>query len=84
MTSKVVDHVHRISHRAPVVITFADINNVAFMDISDDEKVVDVSDSESDDSDNYDDPSEAAYPEYSVDITVVDKQEYELARVATK
>ena len=46
MPTKVIDHVHRIAHRAPVGLTFADRNNVAFPDISDDEEVVDVSDSD--------------------------------------
>ena len=54
---------HRIAHRAPVGIIFADGNNVAFPDISDDDEVVDVSDSDSDNSYNDDDPYEAAYPE---------------------
>ena len=45
--SKVIDHFHRIAHRAPVGITFADRNNIAFPDISDDEEVVDVSNSDS-------------------------------------
>ena len=89
MPSEVIDHVHIISHRAPVGITFADRNNVAFPDISDDDKVVDVSDSESDNSDNDDDPYEAAdtetvYPEDSVEITGVDEQEYKHAEVVTR
>ena len=49
MTSEVIDHVHRIAHRAPVGITLADRNNVAFPDISDDDEVVDVYDSDSGD-----------------------------------
>ena len=76
MPSKDIEHVHRIAHRAPVGLTFADINNVAFPEISDDDKVIDVSDSDSEDSDNDDDPSEASDPEDSVEITVVDEQEY--------
>ena len=73
----------------PVGLTFADRNNVAFPDISDDEEVVDVSHSKSNDSENDDDHSdaadpEAAYPEDSVDITGVDEQESELAGVATQ
>ena len=36
MPIEVIDHVHRIAHCAPVGITFADRNNVAFQDISDD------------------------------------------------
>ena len=84
MPSEVIDHVHIIAHRAPIGLTFADINNVAFPDILDDEKVVDVSNSDSDDSGNYDDPSEAADPEDSVDITGVDDQEYKLAVVTTQ
>ena len=72
MPSEVIDHVHIIANRAPVRLTFVDINNVAFLDISDDDEVVDVSDSESKDSDNYYDPSKAADPEDSVEITGVD------------
>ena len=49
MTREVIDHVHRIAHRAPVEITFEDGNNVAFPDISDDDEVVDVYDSDSGD-----------------------------------
>ena len=80
MTRDFINHVHRIAHRAPVGITSANRNNVAFPDISDDDKVVDVSDSDSDNSDNDDDPYEAAdpesaYPEDSVDIIEVDEQE---------
>ena len=63
MPSKVIDHIHRISHRAPVGIIFSDRNNFDFMDISDDGEVVDVFDYESEDSDNEDDPSKAADPE---------------------
>ena len=63
MPSEVINHVHRIAHCAPVGITFADINNFAFPDISDDDEVVDVSDSDSKDSDNDDDSSEASDPE---------------------
>ena len=37
MPSKVIDHVHIIAHCDPVGITFADRNNVAFPDISDDD-----------------------------------------------
>ena len=75
----VINHVHRITHRDPVGITFANRNNVAFPDISDDDEAVDVSESDSDDSYNDDDPSEAADPdaedpEDSVDITGVDDQ----------
>ena len=82
MPSEFIDHVHRIAHRAPIGITFADRNNVIFSDVSDDDEVVDVSDSESDDSENDDDPFQAAYPEAadpedSVKITGVDEQEYE-------
>ena len=89
MPTEVIDHVHRISHRAPVGLTFADRNNVAFTDISDDEEVVDVSHYDSDDSENDDDPSDAAdpeaeYPEDSVDITGVDEQESEHAGVVTR
>ena len=89
MPIKVIDHVHRIAHRAPVVIAFADRNNVAFPDISDNDEVVDVSDSDSDNSDNDDDPDEAAYaeaadPEDSVGITGLDDQEYEHAGVVTR
>ena len=89
MPSEVIDHVHRIEHRAPVGITFADINNVAFLDISDDDEVVDVSDSESDNSENDDDPYDAADPEVedpedSVEITEVDEQESEHAGVVTR
>ena len=47
MPIEVIDHVHRISHRATSGITFADRNNVAFPDISYDDEVVDVSDSDS-------------------------------------
>ena len=72
--SKVIDHVHRIAHRAPVGLTFADRNNAAFKDISDDDEVVVVSNSYSDDSDNYDDPYEATYPEDSVEVTGLDEQ----------
>ena len=63
MPIEFIDHVHRISHRAPVRITFADINNVAFPEISDDDEVFDVSDSYSNDSDNDDDPSKVSDPE---------------------
>ena len=82
MPIEVIEHVHRISHRAPVGITFADINNVAFPDISDDDEMVDVSDSDSNNSENDDDTYEAADPEAvdpedSVKITGVDEQEYE-------
>ena len=56
MPSDVIEHVHSIVHRAPVGITFADINDPAFPDISDDDEVVDVSDSYFGDSDNDDDP----------------------------
>ena len=89
MPSKVIGHVHRITHRDPVVITFVDRNNVAFPDISNDDEVVDVSDSDSNDSDNDDDPSEAAEPEAadpedSVKITGVDEQQYEHAGVVTR
>ena len=89
MPSKVIDHVHRIAHRAPVGITFEDINNANFLDISYDDEVVDVSDYESDDSDNDDDPSEATDPEVSdpedsANITWVDDQEYEYAVVVTR
>ena len=84
MPSEVIDHVHRIAHRAPVGITFADRNNVAFPDISDDDDMVDVSDSDSNNSDNDDDPYEAvdpdaADPEDSVEITRVDGEESEHA-----
>ena len=86
---EVIGHVHRIAHSAPVGITFADRNNVAFPDISYDEKVVDVSDSESDNSYNDYDPYKAAYleaedPEDSVNITGVDEQESEHAGVVTQ
>ena len=89
MPTEVIDHVHRIAHRAPVGLTFADRNNVAFPDISDDDEVVDVSDSESNISDNDDDPyeaedPEAADPEDSVDVTGVDEQESEHAGVVTR
>ena len=89
MSSEVIKHVHRIAHRAPVGLTFADRNNVAFPDISDDGEVVDVSHYDSDDSENDDDPSKAAeyeaeYPEDSVDITGVDEQESEHAGVVTR
>ena len=67
--SEVIDHVHRIAHRVPVGLAFAYRNNAAFPDISDDDEVVDESNSGSDDSDNYDDPSKAADPEDSVGIT---------------
>ena len=60
---KVINHFHIIAHRAPVGLTSANINNVAFPDISDDNEVVDVSDSDSNDSGNDDDPSESADPE---------------------
>ena len=60
MPSKVIDHVHRIAHRTPVGLTFADINKLAFPDISDDDEVVDVSDFDSKNRDNDDYPSEAA------------------------
>ena len=75
--SKVINHFHRISHRAQVGITFADRNNIAFPDISYDEEVVDLSNSDSDNIYNDDDPYEAAYPEAaepedSVDIIGVD------------
>ena len=63
MPSKVIDHVHRIAHRAPFGLAFADRNSVSFPDISDDDEVVDVSNYDSNDSDNDDDPSEAADPE---------------------
>ena len=74
MPRKVIYHVHRIAHRAPVGLIFSDRNNVAFPDISYDDKVVDVSDSESNNSDNNVNPSkaadsEAADPEGSVKIT---------------
>ena len=89
MPSEVIDHVHRIAHRAPVGITSANRNNVALPDISDDDKVVDVSDSDSNNSDNDDDPYEASDPEAaepgdSIDITGVDEQEPELAGVETQ
>ena len=76
---KVIGHVHIIAHHDPVGITFVDKNNVAFLEISDDDEVVDVSYSDSNDSENYDDPSEAADPESedpedSVEITVVDEK----------
>ena len=74
ITRKVIDHFHRIAHRAPVGLIFTDRNNSAFPDISDDDEVVDVSDSKSDDSENDDDPSKAADPEDSVKITGVDEQ----------
>ena len=88
MPSEVIDHVHRIAHHAPLGITFADRNNVDFLDISDDEEVVDVYNSDSNNSDNDDDPLEAADPEEadpedSVDITGVDDQESEHAGVVT-
>ena len=84
MPSKVIDHVHRIAHRAPVGITFADRNNVAFPDISDDDDMVDVYDSDFYNSDNDDDPyeladPEASDPEDSVEITRVDGEESEHA-----
>ena len=63
MPIKVIGNVHRIAHRAPVGIAFADRNNVAFPDISDDDEVVDVSGSESNNRDNEDDPYEATDPE---------------------
>ena len=72
--SEVIDHVHRIAHRAPVGINFSDRNNVNFPDISDDDKVVYVSDSDSNDSDNDDYPSDTADPEDSVKITGVDEK----------
>ena len=72
--SKFINHVHRISHRAPVGLTFADRNNVAFPDISDDDEVVYVYDSESEKSDNDDDPSKAEDPEEYFEITGVDEQ----------
>ena len=86
MSSEVIKHVHRIAHRAPVGLTFKDRNNADFLDISNDYKVVDVSDSESGDSDNDDDPSkavdpEASDPEDSINITWVDDQESEHAGV---
>ena len=79
MHSEVIDHVHRIAHHAPLGITFADRNNVAFPDISYDDEVVDVSDYDSNNSDNDDDPSEAsdpeaADPEESIDTTRVYEQ----------
>ena len=63
MPSEVIGHVHIIAHRSSVGITFADRNNVAFPDISDDDEMVDVSDSESDNNDNDDDPYEKEGPE---------------------
>ena len=48
--SKVIDHFHRIEHRAQVGITFADRNNGTFPDISYDDERVYVSDSDSDNS----------------------------------
>ena len=57
------DHVNRISHRVPVGITFANKNNFASLDISDDDEMIDVSDYYSNDIDNDDDPSKAADPE---------------------
>ena len=88
MPSEVIDHVHRIAHHAPLGITFADRNNVAFPYISDDDEMVDVSNSDSNNSDNGDDPyksedPEAAYSEDSIDITGVDDQESEYAGVVT-
>ena len=74
MPSKFINHVHRIEHRAPVGLTFADRNNVAFLDISDDDEVFYVYDSDSDKSDNDDDPSKAEDPEEYFEITVVDEQ----------
>ena len=89
MPSEVINHVHIIAHHAPVGINFVDINNVAFLDISDDDEVDDVSDSDSNNSDNDDDPYEvadpnAADPEDSVEITGVDEQESEHAGVVTQ
>ena len=63
MPSEVIDHVHIIAQCAPVEITSADRNNVSFPNISDYDEVVDVSYSDSDNSDNDDDPYEAADPE---------------------
>ena len=89
MPREFIDHVHRIAHRAPVGLAFADRNNISFPDISGDEKVVYVSNFDSDNSDNGDDTSkavdpEAEYPEDSVDITGVDEQEYKHAGVVTE
>ena len=74
MPIEVIDHVHRIAHHAPFGITFTDRNNVAFLDISYDDEVVDLSDYDSENSDNDNDPSEAADPEDSVDVTGENKQ----------
>ena len=68
MPSKVINHFHIITHRATVGLTFADRNNFALTDISDNDKVADVSDSDSGNSDNDYDTSKAAdtealYPE---------------------
>ena len=87
--SNVTNHLHTIAHRAPFGPTSADRNNVAFPDISNDEKVVDVYDSDSNNSDNENDPYEAADPEVadpeeSVEITGVDYQESEHVGVVTK
>ena len=89
MPSEVIDHVHIIAYRSPVGITFADRNNVAFPDISDDDEMVDVSDSDSNNSENDDDTYEAADPEAvdpedSVKITGVDEQESEHTVVVTQ
>ena len=58
--SEFIDYVHRTTHRTPVGLAFADINNLAFPEISDDDEVVDVSDFDSENSDNDDYHSEAA------------------------
>ena len=89
MPIKVTEHVHRIAHHSPVGITFTDRYNVALTDISDDDEVVDLSDFDSNNSDNDDNPyeavdPEAVDPEESVEITGVDEQEYEHAGVVTR